>query len=304
MAYLGVYGHVNVDHLLQVPQLPARELTVPVQKSTMRIGGTGGNLALAAASLGVPTALAACVGDDFPPEFRAQLAAAGIDLTDLRHVAGSTPRIWILTGADGTQGAIIDQGVEGDDVARPDLDVAWLDAEWVHLTTGYPPERLRVAREARNAGKKVAFDPAQELHYRWTSRTLEEALNRAELFLCNEHELERGLDALGYGDPAQLFDHVPHVLVTRGAKGSRLLSRTSKEVIDVPACPVRGVDRLEPTGAGDTFRAGLYAGLQAGRTWQEAMRTGAVAASLFLETRGTRFPDLPAVEARLAEWRP
>lgn len=302
MGFLGVYGHVNIDYLLRLKELPAAERTVPITESQVRLGGTGGNIARAAAALGVPTSLAACVGDDFPVAYRELLESAHIDLTDLRHVPGSTPKVWVLTVPDGPQSCVIDQGVMNDGVARPALDYTWLNSSWVHFTTGDPTDWLRAAKEARRAGKQVAFDPGQELAYRYSSSQLEAFLNQSHLFVCNESEVKRVLHLLGYGDVRQLLDHTPRVLVTRGPQGVRLVS--DAETLDVPACPLRGSVGVDPTGAGDVFRAGAYAALYRGGSWLEALRTGAVAASLFLEQRGNRFPSWSDVVARREEWAP
>lgn len=300
MGFLGVYGHVNVDYILLLKALPGPETTLPVERTLVRLGGTGGNVARAATALGVPTSLAACVGDDFPPEYRRSLEAAGIDTTDLRHVPGTTSKVWILSVPNGPQSAVIDQGVMNDGVERPRLDYCWLNSTWVHFTTGNPPEWLAAAREAKRAGKHVAFDPAQELSYRYTSRTFEDLLNQSDLFLCNEHELPRALELLGYAAPEQLFDHTPRVLVTRGDRGTLLLTPTGR--LEVPACPVRSAAGVEATGAGDAFRGGLYAALHRAQDWEKALRTAAAAAALFLEAGGERFPTWPHVEARLREW--
>lgn len=296
MAFLAVYGHVNVDHILLVDRLPVAETTVPVERSFVRLGGTGGNIARAAAALGVPTSLAAYVGDDFPAGFRATLEASGIDLTDLRRVQGSTPRVWILTGKDEHQSAIIDQGVMGDGVEAPALDYAWMSSEWVHFTTGDPAKWLAAAQEASRAGKKIVFDPAQELSYRYEARIFERFLNLCDAFVCNETELERALAVMGYADVHLLFDHTDRIVVTRGARGVRLLER--KSTYEVPAFPLRDVDRVNVVGAGDAFRGGLYAGLRRAESWPEAIRTGCAAAALYLEHGGDRFPSWDAVAVR------
>lgn len=302
MGFLGVYGHVNVDHILILKSLPKPETTVPVERELVRLGGTAGNIARAAAILGVPTSLASCVGDDFPSEYRQDLAAAGIDLTDFRHVAGPTPKVWALSVPGSNQSYVIDQGVMADSVSRPRLDFAMLNSEWVHFTTGNPTDWWPILQEARQAKKEVAFDPAQELSYRYDSRTFERFLNHSTVFFCNEPELQRALDLFGYGDPTQLFDHTRRLVITRSHQGSRLM--TDKETLDVPVCPVRGVDRVEATGAGDGFRGGLYAALWRKKPWSESLRCAAVTSSLFLEAGGNRFPTWDEVIARLDAWAP
>lgn len=302
MAFLGVYGHVNVDYILQVRELPGPDQTVPVERELRRLGGTAGNLARAAASLQVPAALAACVGSDFPEEFLELLRSAGIELVDLRRVDGPTPKIWILSSASGSQAAVIDQGVMADGVPRPRLDYTMLNSNWVHFVTGPPEDHYSVAREARRAGKHVAFDPAQEITFRYSDRSLERFLNEAEIFFANHVELERALEMLGYGEPRQLLDHTRAVVETRGGEGAVLY--TPKETVRVPACPVRSEAAGETTGAGDAFRGGFYAGLHQRRPVAEALRWASAASSLYLESGTSRFPDLDQVRTRLEEWQP
>ncbi len=45
---------------------------------------------------------------------------------------------------------------------------------------------------------------------------------------------------------------------------------------------------LDPTGAGDAYRAGLLKGLALGLGWREAARMGAVLASFCVEQQGTQ----------------
>ena len=51
---------------------------------------------------------------------------------------------------------------------------------------------------------------------------------------------------------------------------------------------------LDPTGAGDAYRAGLLKGLALGLDWPEAARMGAVLASFCVEQQGTQEHRLPS----------
>jgi ribokinase len=301
MVFLGVYGHVAVDYILEVERLPAEDQTVPVRRELRRMGGTGGNIARAAQSLGVPTGLAAYIGDDFPEDFKRSLQTSGLELTDLRHVPGPTSKVWILTSPEGKQSAVIDQGVMGDGFERPDLDYTMLGAQWVHVTTGPTDKHYRTAKEASKAGKKVAFDPAQETHYRYKDREFERFLDESDVFFCNEAELQRALEKLNYGEVSQLLDHTDAVVVTRGAKGLELFR--SKKTVKVAACPLRNPAPADTVGAGDVLRAGTYAGLFAGRPLEEALRWGSAAASLYLDLSCARFPTRDELGQRMSEWR-
>ncbi|HEX9817267.1 MAG TPA: PfkB family carbohydrate kinase [Candidatus Thermoplasmatota archaeon] len=300
MPFLGVYGHVNVDYILQVKELPRAEQTVPVIRELVRLGGTAGNIARGAAFLSVPTAIASCVGEDFPPRFREELTAAGIDLVDFRQIPGPTPKIWIISSAKGEQSAVIDQGVMGDNHSRPRLDYTMLGSDWIHFTTGPAKDHFDIAKEASRIGKKVVFDPGQELSYRYPERDFERFLDLADVFICNKQELGIAQEKLGYGDPKQLLDHVDAIIGTRGSEGSVLY--TERETININACPVRTQEAVDTVAAGDLYRAGLYAALREKRPLPEAMRWAAVAASVFLESHGTRWPSLDDVRRRRDEW--
>ena len=102
----------------------------------------------------------------------------------------------------------------------------------------------------------------------------------------NTAELDVALRLLSYGDPVQLLDHAQAIVITRGPQGASLY-RPRKKPLHVPAFHVQGVD---PTGAGDAFRAGWYAALRAGHPFDEALRWGDDYQLLFTLPRGIEPP--------------
>lgn len=286
---LAVVGHVNLDHLLGVDQLPRPDRTVPVRSRHTELGGTAANLALAAAGWGVRTALVSRVGTDFPPEFTDRLAAAHIDLTGLERLeGGSSSACVIVHDARGGQMTFIDQGPM-EDARRAVLPGAVLGkAAWVHLATGDPRFLRRVEVWARRHGVRVAIDPAQEVYYRWSRATLGPYARDAEILFGNEHEIRHVARVLGHGATRELTDIVPLVVMTRGPRGVRAFHRGG--TVDVPAAPVRGL--TDPTGAGDAFRGGFYAAWFAGVPLRECLRAGGRSAAHWLERRNhpTRRP--------------
>lgn len=79
----------------------------------------------------------------------------------------------------------------------------------------------------------------------------------------------------------ELIQLVPIVAVTNGERGCRVFAEG--ESFQVGVFPVECVD---PTGAGDTFAAGMSLGLAAGWTPRDAARMGAAAASVIVQGRG------------------
>jgi adenosine kinase len=74
------------------------------------------------------------------------------------------------------------------------------------------------------------------------------------------------------------------LLVTKAEKGAALLM--NGEEYHIPSVAPRQL--VEPTGAGDAFRAGLMRGMQLGLPWSVAGRMGALCATYVLEQLGTQ----------------
>lgn len=296
--FLGVFGHVALDHILTVPNLPRPETSVRVTDRNTYFGGTGGNVARCAARLGVRTALASFVGEDFPEDYRQALKGDGVDLEDLRVVPGtSTPTAWIFTDPHGNQSTVIDQGPMWEAHRRPLPEHTVRSAQLVHLGTGRPAYHERVARLAVELGKTIAFDPSQEISYAYSRASFLRLLRKASLFFGNEAEVRQALRYAGLRSPRQLLRYVNQVVVTRGRQGSLVVTRADG-AHPIPRVRIRRV--RDVTGAGDAYRAGYYAGIARGYDPVRCGILGSVAASFVVEARGTqtRLPGWDALVAR------
>jgi len=284
--FLGVYGHVVLDHILAVPKLPAAESTVRVLDRNRYFGGTAGNIARMAARLGVRTAVASFVGADFPPDYRAALEEDGVDLADLRLVRGATtPSAWIFTAPDGRQATVIDQGPMWEAHRRRTPEHAVRSSQVVHLGTGRADYHLKVARLATRLGKTIALDPSQELSYAYTRSSFLALLRHARLFFGNEAEVRLALRYAGLREPRDLLAHVEQVVMTLGRKGSLVYTR-AEGVHRIPRIRPRRL--VDVTGAGDAYRAGFYAGMSRGYDPLRCGLLGSSVASYVLEGRGSQ----------------
>ncbi|MHB1434535.1 MAG: PfkB family carbohydrate kinase [Thermoplasmata archaeon] len=256
-----VAGHINVDRFLQLPEFPAPDRTVPIRASRSALGGPAANLARGSAGFGIPTGLVGRVGADFPEEFVRLLRRAGIDLRGVERVPGAaTPTCYILENGARETEVLIDQGPM-DAPPRPSPPRGLLaEYRWLHLTTGEPRWQLAWKEAARSAGLRVAVDPAQEVHYRWTPRQIRRLLDGAEILFGNRSEIDRIVALLGIGGVDDLLARVPLVIRTEGARGATAFARTGR--VSVPA--IRVARPRTTVGAGDAFRAGFYFGWWAG----------------------------------------
>ncbi len=298
--FLVVYGHVCLDQIMSLERFPEPNTSVDILEKHRYYGGTGANIATVAASLGVPTALCSFVGADLPPDFHQFMVSKGVDMNEVVTVDGyETSTVLIVSDSQENQVAYVYQGPMremGNFELR--LDAA-REARFVHISTGRPEYYLKVMKEARTLGKDISFDPAQEVHRIWDERTFRLALPLADRFFCNQNELRTALKYMGASGPEGLLPHVSAIINTRGGEGA--VAFTGKGSWKVP--PARPDRVIDPTGAGDAFRAGFYAGQYRGHGLLESMAYGNAAASFILEARGsmTNIPTWEQVELRAGD---
>ncbi|MGP8072720.1 MAG: PfkB family carbohydrate kinase [Thermoplasmata archaeon] len=276
-----VAGHINVDRFLSVTEFPEVDRTVPIDASRSELGGTAANIALTATRYGVACGLVARVGDGFTSSLEAPLRRAAIDLRGVTRTPGrATPTCYIVEDSHGTQRTLIDQGPMADRPVPPfRVPPGLSEYSWLHVTTGPPSLHLRLVDAARARGLRVAADPAQEIHYRWSAPLLRRLLAASELFFGNRSEVDRAVELLGLPAPAALLDQVPLVICTEGSKGVTAYSR--RGALHVAARhPKR---RRTMVGAGDAFRGGFYAGWFEGAPLVGCLEAGTRAAARWIE---------------------
>ena len=296
---LGAYGHTALDIIYNAERFPSPNTTVELLGRHELYGGTGANLARIASSLGVKTALASHVGDDFPIPFMEALRKSGIDTTDVVKVHGArTPFIIMVSDKDHNQIGFVDQGAMKLQDQFPLRTHTVDSSKFVHIGTGRPGYALKVAKRARAKKKTIAFDPAQELHYVYTPKTFKSVLDQSDILFVNSAELEKAKSYLNLKEDAELLSHVKMVINTRGGDGSRIM--TDGDEITVGTVQPNKV--VDTTGAGDGFRAGFYAGLSRSLPLEECAWVGAATASFVVEGVGgqSSLPTWDMVQRRSA----
>jgi len=283
--FLGAFGHVAMDYIVSLRRLPTPNTSIEILDRQRYFGGTAGNLARAAARLGVKVSLASFVGADFPPDYRQALAKEGVDTNDLRTIArANTPTAWVFSDPKGNQMAVVDQGPMKDAGRLPLLRHSVQDVDLVHLGTGRPEYYLRIAKLASALRKTIAFDPSQEIHYVYTSRLFRELLRRSTYFFGNEAEIVRARRLARVTSTEGLLRAAEVVVVTLGSRGSVIYSRDGR--IRIPRVRPRKV--VDVTGAGDAYRAGFYAGLSRGLDLRRCGILASAVASFVVEKKGTQ----------------
>jgi sugar/nucleoside kinase (ribokinase family) len=237
-------------------------------------GGAVANVAVAAARLGAPVAMAGGAGDDaWGRWLRERLRSEGVDVGWFALAPGlSTPIAFVAVDASGEpEFHIYGEGIEALIVAAgPRLDAAAEACDALFFssnTLAGPREReltLRARDRALARGRPVCFDPNLRLH-RWDSvqRAVESAnacVPGALLVRCNRSEAEL---LTGEADPeagacALAARGARLVVVTLGAEGALLRGEVEADV------PGRPADAVSTVGAGDALMGVLLGRLALG----------------------------------------
>ena len=279
--FLSVYGHVTVDQIMTVRKFPAPNTTEDIITKLTTLGGTGTNIAVAAARLGCPTALCAFVGNDFPAKFEEEIRDSGLILDEFLHVDKfETSGAVVVNDPDMTQKVVFYQGPQGfGDEVGIKLESNAKKSEFTHFCTGQPSYYIGIMDDIK--GKtKIAVDPAQESHRIWNSDNFPKALALSDFLFCNNFEAESLRKYLGLGS---IMDADAELVVcTRGEGGST--AKFNGETFTVPSVQAKKV--VDPTGCGDTYRAGFYTALYKGFDIPEALTLAATVASFVIEKTG------------------
>ncbi len=143
-------------------------------------------------------------------------------------------------------------------------------------------------------GIPYLYDPSMQLP-RMSRAELEEGCRGAKVLAGNDYEFGMMAEKLGLSE-AELRRSVPITVMTRGEAGA--LITVDGEEFEIP--PAKPDSVVDPTGAGDAFRAGFVMGLSRGFSWPVVGRLAALSAVYAIEHRGTQEHryDVPQFVAR------
>jgi len=298
--FLSVYGHITTDQIMTVDDFPENNTSVNVTSKETVLGGTGTNIAVIAASLGVPTALCGFVGNDFPSKFIEFISSKGVIMNEFVVQDGyDTAQAMIINDSKKEQRALFYQGPQG---VASQLDHILADnakiSEFAHFSTGDPNYYLGIMAMIKGKGCKISFDPAQEIHKIWNKEKFNSAMKLSDILFCNRFEAASVLKYTSVGSLDKV--NAKMLICTKGQDGSELY--TNGEMIRIPA--VTAAKCIDATGAGDAYRAGFYAGKYNGYADSDAVIIGAAAASFIVERTGalTNIPTMDMVMERACQY--
>jgi len=269
MASLVVCGAINWDVSCFVEQLPVPGEEVVIKNITRVSGGTGGNVAVAAARiLGAnKVALIGALGkDDIARQQIAALEDEGVITEGIAHIAEEeSGQAYILVDQAGENVIASHLGTNArlglKHLNKAELNRQLQECRGIVLTD--PP--LRVAKELINMAKQhtipVLWDPGILISP--NREVLLSLAKEAEVLFLNETEASAllGTDELNTSlQRLKKLEFANHAVFKLGAQGAAMLEIASSTVIEIPALPLKalGLNVINTVGCGDVF-AGVFA---------------------------------------------
>lgn len=284
-----IVGSSNTDMVVRCEHMPRPGETVLGGEFMMNPGGKGANQAVAVARLGGDAVFVGKVGDDvFGSQTRQQLTGEGIDISCLATAVGCASGVALINvDAEGENSISVASGANAR-LMPADIDAAAdviAGADILLMQLEVPIETVTyAARMAKSRGVTVVLNPAPAP----ATALPAELLENVDILIpnCTELELISGHDCSESVDEAveSLSDiGVGALVVTLGSKGA-LICRDGRSSL-VPSFKVKPVDT---TAAGDTFCGALCVALSEGRTLDEAVIFGNLAASITVTRAGAQ----------------
>lgn len=273
MVFHGKFGtHILPDqiHILNVSFL--------VPDMRREFGGTAGNIGYNLKLLGEEPVVMATVGDDFGP-YQARLDALGISRAHIKQIAGAfVPQAFITTDLDANQITAFHPGAMSSSYLNKVGDARGITLGIV--APDAPDAMMQHAEQFHQLKIPFIFDPGQAMPA-FKGGELQHFVELADYVAVNDYEARILEDRTGE-TIAKLTERVKAFFVTKGAEGSVIYA--GGQQITVPS--VRENRRVDPTGCGDAYRAGLLYGIERGWSWEKIGRLANTMGSLKIEHRG------------------
>lgn len=250
-------------------------------------GGITANSGITLARLGMKVGVLSYVGDDaWGPVLRSMFTEAGVDdALLLTHPTDATSTTVVAIDPSGERSFFHCVGAPKLMDKTFFLDRMDVFAQTRMLLLGYyslmpnlEPDLPEVFAAVRKAGCKTALDASGT---GGTMHPLDRILPELDVYVPSLNESEH---QTGETDPQKILRiyrecGAPGVVgVKLGGTEGVLLSETADEYVHVESCTPPG-DVIDTTGAGDSFYAGLVAGLLNSMSLAEAGRLGCAAAA-------------------------
>ena len=243
-------------------------------------GGTAGNIAYNLSLLEIPVSILGSVGEDFD-EYQTFLQKAGVDVSNIKVIKDEkTSQAFITTDKADNQITSFYPGSMKNNSSLKIVDLSE-KPEFTVISPNDPKAMINFALECQKLEIPYMFDPGMQLP-RLTNQDLITGIKGAKILIGNDYEIGLLSSKLKVKSE-KLLENIKILITTLGEKGS--IIQTKDQNIRIKAAKPKEV--IDPTGAGDAYRAGFLAGYLQGLDLKVCGQMGSVTACYSVEKYGT-----------------
>lgn len=284
-----VSGSLAYDRIMDFPGrfkdniLPDKihilNISFSINSLSESFGGTAGNIAYNLALLNESPRLLGVAGNDFG-DYEKYLKQKKIDISLIKKYRDyKTAAAYIITDKDDNQITAFYPGPQ--DIGYPSIATKQ-KGDFAIIAPENHARMLCYAEIYKKNKIKYIFDPGQGTAS-FSERDMKKGINGAEVLIGNDYEIELILKKLKIKID-KLLKSVKIIVITKGAKGSIVYTENQK--INIKA--VKAKKTIDPTGAGDAYRAGLIKGLVSGFDLRSSAQLASTVAVYAVEKQGTQ----------------
>lgn len=292
-----ISGSIAYDRIMNFPgkftdsilpdQIHNLNVSFFIDRLDEKLGGNAGNIAYTLYLLGELPIMVGTVGRDFERYAteleKRKLSVEGITVLDDELCASA----YIMTDQVNNQitgfhaAAMMTPSVYDFPSLDPEQDIALIGPS-------NPDDMKRHPAIYKERGVRYIYDPAQQLPILGQEALLE-AMDGAYLLMGNDYELQMIMNTTGRSKAELAGMTRAGIITTMGENGSLVTPPDGGEEEEVGIVPVSAV--LDPTGAGDAYRAGVIKGILLNQSLPDCARLGATCAAYCIEQKGTQGHD-------------
>ncbi len=277
--------------LLTVGSVAFDAIETPFGKTDKIIGGAGTYIALSSSYFTKDQRIVSVVGEDFPNETLADLAARGINIEGIQIKKGEKTFFWsgkYHNDMNSRDTLVTELNVLG--TFDPIIPESCQGVDYLMLGNLAPSVQRQVIERLNDRPKLIAMD-TMNFWMDIAMDDLKETLKLIDVLIINDEEARQLSKEYSLIKASKVIMAMgPKYLIIKKGEHGALLFNDTNNVFFAPALPLEEV--FDPTGAGDTFAGGFIGYLAktddiSFENMKRAVISGSAMASFCVEKFGT-----------------
>lgn len=299
-------GYPSVDRIIKTSTCPCfcqTSIVTNADNNYPYFGGCNVNIAYLASCMGLKTAIAMQVGNDFESlGFKEFLEKVNVDLSGVNIIQeDTTSSSYLITNPEGEHITLFYPGAMDQKYSFKIDEELIKNSKYGIITVGNPKYNIEFSRLCRK--HKVPMILGMKCDFKsFTVEILKDIISGCEILVMNESERKELEKAFKLGDIKEFFNNgiTKIIIITKGSNGSEVHHFQNRST-SCYQIPIARPDMVTDTaGVGDAYLAGFMAGYINGKNIEKCGRMGSVLSSFIIEKMGcmTNMPSMNELNSR------